>query len=45
MLRTGFVPLDVLFERGPVSFAFNFGRYVLAAGLVALVVVLLPKVP
>jgi len=43
MLQTGFVPLDVLFERGPVSFAFNFGRYVLAAGLVALVVLLMAR--
>lgn len=38
MLQTGFVPLDVFLERAPASFAFNFGRYVLAAGAVAIVI-------
>ncbi len=43
MLQTGILPLDVLLERGPGSFAFNFARYLMAAGSVALVVWLMAR--
>ena len=43
MPETGFVPLDTLLTRGPAMFAFDFTRYLMAAGAVTIVVWLMAR--
>jgi sterol desaturase/sphingolipid hydroxylase (fatty acid hydroxylase superfamily) len=43
MIDTGFVPLDALLTRGPAMFAFDFTRYLIAAGTVSVIVWLMAR--